>query len=95
MKCIKNTDAREFASVNEVTLLKKESENNLILGLTNSLVDQPKNEDSPDFFTICDHSGEDFGEVYGQCLRSSPDRPLAISNMSEQALYLVINQLNF
>lgn len=91
MKAIFTTNPSEFLNLAEDFLLKEESLNNLSLGLaerlkTNGMANPGSGEP---FFIIL----ENHDEVVGTALRSSPERPLALSRIGEENLTELIKVL--
>jgi predicted GNAT family acetyltransferase len=80
MKVIQNKSAQEFMDQNEQMLLLRESEHNLLLGLTDAMIRGTRDYPTPLFFTVMD--GE---TIVGQAIRTSPDRPLGLATMPTEA----------
>lgn len=78
--CIQNKTASEFLEKNEESLLENESINNLILGLTDSIIRNLRGSDNPLFFTILRDN-----TIVGQAIRTHGDKPVAISRMDESS----------
>jgi hypothetical protein len=88
IKCIQNPNATHFLEQNEHQLLCHESENNLILGLADSLVRNLQSSDKPLFLTILKDN-----EVVGQAIRSNADKPLIIGEMNDNYVQVLIEKL--
>ena len=88
MEVIKEVSVREFLSKNEETLLMRESEHNLILGLSDAILKSKRASESPLFYTILQD-----GVVKGQAIRTNPDKPLALSYMSNEAVQTLVEIL--
>lgn len=91
MDIVFSHDPSLFLELAEDFLLKEESLNNLGLGLAARL--KEKGWDDPDagkpFFIVLKENEE----VVGTALRTSPERPLAISRMNEEVLEKLIQEL--
>ena len=79
----------EFLDENETQMLKNESMNNLILGLSNSILKQERNAKSPMFLSVLDNS-----KIIGQAIRTDPEKPLGITDLSEEAIESLVKHLN-
>lgn len=88
MKCVQNETVQDFIETNEEKLLCNESENNLILGLVNSIKDGKRDSEKPLFFTIYDND-----KIVGQAIRTNPEKPLAITKMPENAIKKLIEKI--
>jgi uncharacterized protein len=88
MKIIKECSASAFLAKNEEILLQKESEYNLILGLSSSLMNSSMVAEDPLFFTILNND-----EIYGQAIRTNPDKPLALTYMGDRAIEKLVEYL--
>ena len=88
IQCVQNSSATDFLDKNEEHLLQSESMNNLILGLTDSIIRNLRGSDNPLFFTLLKD-----GEVIGQAIRTHGDKPLAISDMDKSVLDILASKL--
>jgi len=85
---IGNKTASNFLRENENYLLQNESQNNLMLGLVDSIVRSRIPSDRPLFYTI-----EENGVICGQAIRTDPNRALIISSMGELAISSLVRKL--
>ena len=88
IQCIYNQSAAGFLSLNEEHLLKNESLNNIILGRTQSLIQQRYMGKEPLFFHLVHNE-----KVIGQAIRTHPHKPLIISDMEAKALSILAHTL--
>lgn len=79
----------EFLLENESLLLKRESLNNLMLGLANRLKILPPAEDDP----VLLYSIWDNGRNIGQAIRTNFDKPLIISSLPEFTILELVTYL--
>lgn len=84
----------QFISENEDSMLEHESENNLLLGLADSIAKSKRPFDHP-LFLACKNEQ---GNVIAQALRTNLERPLAITRLTEQNVellceYLLLNKV--
>ncbi|MHC4410253.1 MAG: GNAT family N-acetyltransferase [Planctomycetota bacterium] len=78
---IRYESAQEFLDANRAALLERESEYNLLLGLSARLAHDPSDEA---MFLGCEP---------GQALRTSPIRPLVVSHLGENAVEALVGEL--
>ena len=79
----------EFLDENETLLLRNESMNNLILGLSDSILRQKRNSNSPLFFSVLENS-----KIIGQAIRTDPEKPLAITDLRNEAIESLVKFLD-
>ena len=78
--------AESFLNENEEFMLKNESLNNLILGLSMRLKADPHCEINPLFFAVLKYN-----QVVGQAIQTNLDKPLAITQMLEDEIDCLVN----
>lgn len=88
------SEINQFILENEDSMLIHESENNLLLGLADSISKAKRPFDNP-LFLACKNKQ---GEVMAQALRTNLERPLAITRLSELDIellchYLILNKV--
>jgi predicted GNAT family acetyltransferase len=88
MKINQYSTANEFLLKCEVILLENETQNNLILGLADSLAKRKRQGNGELFFSI-----EDGGEIIAAALRTDVEKPISVSEVSNQAIDTFINYL--
>lgn len=88
MKIIKHETIEEFLLHNEELLLKNESFYNLILGLAYGIQKKTVTVTSPLYYSI-----EDNKTIIACALRSNLDKPLAITEMPQEAIAILIQNL--
>lgn len=82
-------DPKEFFQRVESILLIRESENNLILGLTQNIITGKFEPIKPIYLSISeDH------KILGACLRTDPSKPLAISPMPVHVVAAIVHKLH-
>jgi len=88
MKVIKENSAEDFLNKNEEYLLKRESEYNLILGLSGAILKAKMLSENPLFYTVFEGDA-----ISGQAIRTNPDKPLAIAYMNDNAVANLVKRL--
>jgi len=88
MNCTIYKNVSEFLHANEETLLKAESEHNLILGLADSLNRGLVASKDTLLLSVMRNS-----QPIGQAIRNDPDKPLAISKMDPAPARLLVEFL--
>lgn len=88
IQCVQNSCATDFLNKNEDHLLQTESINNLILGLTDSIIRNRRKIENPLFFTILNDS-----KVIGQAILTDRGKPFAISDLDKDALGVLASKL--
>jgi len=88
MNCKIHKDVSEFLKANEESLLKAESEHNLILGLANRLDRRPGGSEAAMLLSVMRNS-----EPVGQAIQVGNTRPLAISRMDPEAARTLVEFL--
>jgi predicted GNAT family acetyltransferase len=88
MKINQYTTASEFLNKCENILLEKETQNNLILGLADSLLKRKRKGNGTLFFSFEDH-----GSIIGAALRTDLEKPLSISEISKDGTDALVNYL--
>jgi uncharacterized protein len=78
-------EAQAFWDINGASLLKRESEYNLIIGLTLGVLSADRAWDALSFFTVLNGA-----EVVGQAMHTGGDKPLIITEMSEAAVEALV-----
>ena len=94
MKINQYTTASQFLEKCENVLLKNETQNNLILGLADSLLKRKREGNGTLFFSFEDHGG-----IIGAALRTDVEKPLSISEVSNKAtdaliIYLIKHKID-
>jgi hypothetical protein len=88
MEIITHLNCEDFLNSNEELLLKKESFHNLILGIAYNIRDKKIEVTEPLFFTI-----KNKDVVIACALRSNFEKPLALTEMSNSAIELLVKTL--
>lgn len=81
IQVIQNENVEAFLNVNEDLLLKDESMNNLILGISDLLKKGLRKFENPLFFTVVEGN-----RVLGQAIRSEVGRPFVLARVEAKAL---------
>ena len=90
MKLAKHNNINDFLLKNETLLLERESFHNLILGLAYSIRDKKIEVTGPLYYSILNESNQ----VIASALRSNDDRPFIVTEMSPDAVDLLIKDLS-
>lgn len=88
MELVKESNAEKFLESNESILLKNESQNNLMLGLADSILYSKRSSESPLFYTLSKDS-----KIFGQAMRTNPDKPLILAEMDSDTLAFLADEL--
>ena len=88
MELIKELNVADFLNNNEEILLQHESQNNLMLGLADSILHSKRSSQEPLFYTIKHKS-----KICGQAIRTNPDKPLILSQMNKEILIFLADKL--
>jgi RimJ/RimL family protein N-acetyltransferase len=88
MEVITFSNCEDFLNINEKLLLKNESFHNLILGIAYNIRDKKIEATEPLFFTI---KNKDI--VVACALRSNSEKPLALTEMSNEAIDQLVKTL--
>ncbi len=88
MKIIRESSIQDFLAKNEESLLARESEHNLLLGLANGILDNKRSSDEALYYTI-----EIEGRPVGQAMRTDCNKPLILSNMESSYIQPLVESL--
>jgi len=88
LTCRVHEDVQEFLNLNQEKLLLEESKYNLILGLCNSIKEKRLIATDALFVTLIRNE-----EIVGQAIRTSKDKPIALTSTDEDASTILINYL--
>ncbi len=88
IKIIEYKNSSEFLAKCESTLLKDETQNNLILGLADALSKRKRIGNGELYFSI-----HDSGKIIGGALRTDIERPLSLTQVSESAVAKLVDYL--